>query len=212
MVAQIQKTADQPNEFLAKPLTTDLGAAPRRYSAEDYLAMEVQSEIRHEFRAGEIIPMTSGMPNHNRIVRNLCTLLTVALKGRLCEVFVTDQRLWIPHTQIYTYPDVMVIQGELQLQEGRRDTVTNPFLIVEVLSKSTQDYDRGGKFAAYRTIPSFQEYVLVDQHCQNIEHYVQAGPKKWSFQEYDEMDAVVKLATINLEIAIADIYNRHLQK
>jgi Uma2 family endonuclease len=136
----------------------------KQYSPEEYLELEVQSDIRHEFRDGEIIEMPGGLPNHNRITLNIASALHFAFKGKSYEVFVTDQRLWIPERQIYTYPDVIVMQGELAFQEGRKDTITNPLLIVEVLSKSTQTYDRGDKFAAYRTIPSFQEYLLVDQY------------------------------------------------
>jgi Uma2 family endonuclease len=134
--------------------------------------------------------------------------MTVGLRGQPLEVFVSDQRLWIPKKRLYTYPDVLVIAGDLELQTGRKDTIMNPVLIVEVLSKSTADYDRGDKFAAYRTIPSFQEYILVNQYSQQIEHYVKGKGRKWDFQAYDETDAVVQLGTINLELAIGDIYDK----
>jgi Uma2 family endonuclease len=208
MVTQVQKPANQPNEPMAEPLADDLVAAPKQYSPEEYLEMEVKSDIRHEYRDGEIFAMSGAMPNHNRITRNLCTLMTVALRGGRCEVFVTDQRLWIPQRRIYTYPDVIVIEGDLQLQEGRKDTAINPLLIVEVLSESTQDYDKGGKFDAYRTIPSFKEYVLVDQYAQRIERYVKTGAKKWEFQEFDESDTVLQFVTLDLEIVIADLYDK----
>ncbi len=201
MVAQVNK----PAEITIEPAIVE---PPLRCSPAEYLAMEVDADERHEYRDGEIILMTGAMPNHNRISRNLCTAMTVGLRGQSLEVFVADQRVWIPATQIYTYPDIMVIQGDLEFQMGRKDTVTNPLVIVEVLSKSTQAYDRGEKFTAYRSIPTFAEYVLVDQYSQHIEHYVKTSPKKWDFQEYDETDIVVQLVTINLEIAIADIYDK----
>ena len=100
--------------------------------------------------------MTGGLPNHNRLVLNLASALNFALRQQSYDVFVTDQRLWIPKQRIHTYPDIMVVEGALQLQAGRKDTITNPLLIVEVLSKSTQAYDQGKKFKFYRTIPSFQ--------------------------------------------------------
>jgi Uma2 family endonuclease len=193
MVAQVEKPSEK---------------TPHRYSPEEYLEMEVRSNDRHEYRNGEIILMTGATPNHNRITRNLCTAMTVALQGKSLEVFVADQRLWIPQTKLHTYPDIMVIEGELALQPGRKDTVMNPILIIEVLSKSTQTYDRGDKFAAYRTIPGFQEYVLVDQYSQHIEHYVKISAKKWDFQEYDEADTAVPLRSIDLEVAIAYIYDK----
>lgn len=178
----------------------------RTYSLEEYLELETTSETRNEYIDGEIVPMTGGMPNHNRIIRNLCTAFTVSLREHPYEVFVADQRLWIPQRRIATYPDVMVMPGELAYQEGRRDTLTNPVLIVEVLSKSTRDYDRGNKFAAYRTIPAFQEYLLVDQYGCQIEHYSREGVKKWVFQEYDELEDVVELASLPFAIAIHEIY------
>jgi Uma2 family endonuclease len=180
----------------------------QRYSPEEYLEMEVRSEDRHEYRDGEIVLMTGATPNHNRIARNLCTAMTIGLQGRSLEVFVADQRLWIAQARLHTYPDIMVIEGALVLQSGRKDTVVNPTLIVEILSKSTQAYDRSDKFVAYRTIPGFQEYVLVDQYSQHIEHYVKISTKKWDFQEYDETDTVVPLKSINLEVVIAYIYDK----
>ncbi len=201
MVAQVNK----PAEITIEPAIVD---PPLRCSPAAYLAMEVDADERHEYRDGAMIPMAGGLPNHNRISRNLCTAMTVGLRGQSLEVFVADQRVWVPATQLYTYPDVMVIRGDLELQAERNDTVTNPLVIVEVLSKSTQAYDRGEKFRAYRSIPSFAEYVLVDQYRQHIEHYVKTSAKKWDFQEYDETDPMVRLVTIDLEIAIADIYDK----
>jgi Uma2 family endonuclease len=168
------------------------------YSPEEYLALEIASDTRNEYINGEILPMTGGMPNHNRIVRNLCTALTIGLRGQPSEVFVADQRLWIPLRQIYTYPDLMVVQGELTYQEGRRDTITNPVLIVEVLSKSTRNYDQGEKFAAYRTISTFQEYILVDQYKHSVSQYVKTEARKWTFQEYDSIEDEIIFASLSL--------------
>lgn len=194
--------------FQAEKPTKSTVESPQRYSPEEYLEMEVRSNDRHEYRDGEIVLMTGATPNHNRITRNLCTAMTVSLQGRSLEVFVADQRLWISQRKLYTYPDIMVIEGALALQPGRKDTVMNPVLIIEVLSKSTQAYDRGDKFAAYRTISGFREYVLVDQYSRHIEHYVKTSPKKWDFEEYDETDTVVPLRSIDLELAIAYIYDK----
>jgi Uma2 family endonuclease len=194
--------------FQIKNPTKSTVEPSQRYSPEEYLEMEVRSEDRHEYRDGEIVLMTDATPNHNRIARNLCTAITIGLQGRSLEVFVADQRLWIAQARLHTYPDIMVIEGALVLQSGRKDTVVNPTLIVEILSKSTQAYDRSDKFVAYRTIPGFQEYVLVDQYSQHIEHYVKISTKKWDFQEYDETDTVVPLKSIDLEVAIAYIYDK----
>ena len=204
MIAQIKKPIEIPVEESAD-ISTGLS---KRYSVEEYLAIEVESESRNEYRDGEIVPMAGGLPNHNQIAGNIYATFNFAFRGKPLQAFITDQRLWIPKKRTYTYPDVMVIQGQLELQPRRKDTVMNPVMIVEVLSKSTADYDREKKFRAYRTIPSFQEYVLIDQYSQHIDQYVKVGTKKWNLQEYDETDTVVRLVTIDLEVAIADIYDK----
>jgi Uma2 family endonuclease len=159
MIAQIEK------KMPVEESTTATIAEMRHYTPEEYLEMEIVAEERHEYRNGEIIPIAGGLPNHNRIAGNIYAQINFTLRGQPYQAFVTDQRLWILQDRLYTYPDVMVTALPLELQEGRKDTVINPILIVEVLSKSTADYDRADKFAAYRTIPSFQEYLLVDQYC-----------------------------------------------
>ncbi len=181
---------------------------PRTYSPEEYLALEIASETRNEYIDGEIVPMAGGMPNHNRIVRNLCTLMTVKMQGQPYEVFVADQRLWIPKRRIYTYPDVMVVQDNLIYQEGRKDTIINPLLIIEVLSKSTRNYDQGEKFTFYRTIPTFQEYVLVDQYSHHVQQYAKTGVKKWELQEYDRLEDEITFGSLSLAISFADIYDK----
>lgn len=178
------------------------------YTPEDYLEYEVNSEERHEYINGEITLMTGGTPNHNQIAGNFYAALNFALKRQPYRVFVTDQRLWIPQKRIYTYPDVMVVQGELQLQEGRRDTITNPVMIAEVLSASTRSYDKDEKFAAYRTIPSFQEYLLIDQYTMHVEQYLKTEQKRWTFTEYDEANEIVSLNSVPFQIMLTDIYDK----
>jgi Uma2 family endonuclease len=180
----------------------------RTYSPEEYLELEIPSVDKHEYIDGEIRLMPGGMPNHNRIINNLSAALNFAFKGKPYEAFVTDQRVWIPCKRIYTYPDIMIIQGDLQLQEGRKDTLLNPSVIIEVLSKSTQNYDKGDKFTAYRSIPSFQEYILVDQYSIHVEHYVKTEQRKWIFQEYDEVDNVLAFASLPFEILLTDLYDK----
>lgn len=184
--------------------------AERYYSPEEYLEIEVKSEERHEYINGQIIPMTGGTPNHNQIAGNFYAALNFALKRQPYRVFVTDQRLWIPQKRINinTYPDVMVIAGELEFQEGRKDTLTNPIMIGEVLSKSTKSYDRDEKFAAYRTIGSFQEYLLIDQYTMHVEQYSKTDNNRWIFTEYEDADLTISLASISFEISLADIYDK----
>lgn len=180
----------------------------QNYTPEEYLELETHAQERHEYMNGEIVPMVGGMPNHNRILLNIGAALHVTLKRQPYDVFVADQRLWIPRKRIYTYPDVMVVQGELQFQEGRNDTITNPLMIVEVLSSSTEAYDRSRKFAAYRTIPTFQEYVLIDQYHWHVEQYYKTAPHQWIFSEYDDAEVLLGLNSVPLEIALADLYDK----
>ena len=178
----------------------------RIYTAEEYLELELAAETRSEYRNGEIIPMTGGTPNHNDISGNLYILLKSALKGKDYRIFYADQRLRIPAVNLYTYPDVVVVPKPLELQTERRDTVVNPCFIAEVLSKSTQNYDRSEKFAAYRTIPTFQEYLLIDQHRVHVEHHVKTAVNQWLFSEYDDPNVVLSFSAFEYQIQIADLY------
>jgi Uma2 family endonuclease len=177
----------------------------KQYTPEEYLQLERESEIRHEYRDGEIVPMTGGTANHNSIFLNLCVALKLGLRGQNYKVFGGDLRLWIPEYQLYTYPDAMVIQGEPVFQDNRQDTVTNPCLIIEVLSKSTQNYDCSDKFKFYRSMPSFQEYLLINQYQIELEHYTKT-PEGWLLRDYTAETQQIKLASVGLELSIADLY------
>jgi Uma2 family endonuclease len=178
----------------------------RLYTAEEYLELEIASDIRSEYQDGKIIPLTGGLPNHNDVVGNLYILLKLALRHQNYNIFLLDQRLWIPEVKLYTYPDVMVLPKPIELQPGRRDTVMNPCFVVEVLSKSTQNYDRGKKFVAYRSMPNFREYLLIDQHRVHVEHHVKTAVNQWLFSEYDDPAVMLSLDTFGVEVAIADLY------
>lgn len=179
----------------------------RTYTPQEYLELEIASETRSEYRHGEIIPMTGGTPNHNDIAGNLYILLKSDLKGKDYRTFVADQRLWIPNASLYTYPDVMVLPKPLELQTGRKDTVVNPCFLAEVLSKSTRDYDRGDKFAAYRSIESFREYLLIDQYSIHVEHYVKTAANQWLFSEYDDLNVTLSMSSFEAQIPIVDLYD-----
>ncbi|MBD2496391.1 Uma2 family endonuclease [Nostoc sp. FACHB-280] len=179
---------------------------PKIYTSDEYLELEIASQTRSEYRNGAIIPMTGGTPNHNELAINLAALLKSALRGKPYRIFATDQRLWIPNRNIYTYPDVMVVEKPLQLQTGRNDTVINPGFIAEVLSKSTQDYDHGEKFSAYRSIESFCEYLLVDQYSIHVEHYVKTAANQWLLSEYNDPQVILSLNTFAAHLPIIDIY------
>jgi Uma2 family endonuclease len=180
----------------------------RYYSPEEYLELEVASDDRHEYINGEIIPMTGGLPNHNRLAGNLYAFLNFALRGKSYDAFFADQRLWIPEKRICTYPDVMVVAGNLELLTGRRDTITNPLMIAEVLSQSTRSYDRDEKFAAYRTIPTFREYVLIDQNRFQVDRYFKTKENEWTFSIYETEESILALASLAFEISLADLYDK----
>lgn len=178
----------------------------KTYTPEEYLEFEVTSEERHEYDNGEIRLMTGRTPNHNEIAGNLYILLKQALRKKPYRVFNLEQRLWLLKRNLYRYPDLMVLEQPIQLQEGRTDTVMNPCLIAEVLSKSTQDYDRSEKFIAYRTIETFQEYLLIDQYQIHIEHYVKQNANQWLLSEYSDPEVTLNLNAIDLHLKIADLY------
>ena len=178
----------------------------KTYTAQEYLEAEVNSQDRHEFINGEIILMAGGTPDHNEIAINLGGALKLALKGKPYRTFSSDQRLWVPQLNNYTYPDLMVVAKPIELQSGRTDTITNPLLIAEVLSKGTRAYDRDEKFAAYRSIPSFQEYLLIDQYRLRVEQYSKTDANKWIFSEYSCGGDRLMLTSVQVEIAIVDLY------
>ncbi len=178
------------------------------YTPEEYLEFEVNSEERHEYINGKVVCVSGESPNHNFISGNIAAALNFAFKRKPFHTFIIDQRLWIPEKRIYTYPDVMVVQGELQMQEGRKDTITNPLMLIEVLSKSTRNYDKDEKFSAYRTISTFQEYILIDQYTMQVEQYFKTGKNSWTFSEYYDANETLSLNSINFEITLEDIYDR----
>jgi len=177
----------------------------KTYTLEEYLALEETAEFRSEYWNGEIVPMTGGSFDHNTLFVNFCALLKFASRGRDFTVRAGDMRVWIPRYHLYVYPDVYVIQGQPIFQENRKDVVLNPKLIIEILSKSTQDYDKTDKFRYYRSIPEFQEYLLVSQYEMYVEHHIKTD-NGWVLREYESNSAIIQLASIGVEIAIADIY------
>jgi len=175
-------------------------------TADDYLTQEITSETRNEYRNGVVVPMTGGMPEHNEIASVLNTLFRMALRGQGYSIFVADQRLWIPEPNLYTYPDVMVARRPIERKPDRNDTVMNPIIIAEVLSKSTQAYDRTEKFAAYRSISTLRDYLLIDQYQPHVELYSRVDDHQWLFREYSQLSDRVALDAVSVEIGLSDLY------
>ncbi len=171
---------------------------------EAYLAFERGSPERHEFHDGELFPIVGGTRRHSQLAMNLSALLTTALRGRPCTAYGMDMKVRIPRKQRYKYPDLSIACPP-QFEEEHQDSLLNPTVLIEMLSPSTQDYDRGGKFEDYRTIPSLREYVLVAQERVFIEHHVRQEDGAWLLRELREGDGL-RLTFVGVELALADIY------
>jgi Uma2 family endonuclease len=180
----------------------------RYYTPEEYLALEESAIDKSEYHDGEIIPMPGGTTNHNKLALNFCRKFPLTIKEQNYEPFINDVRLWIPQTRRYVYPDIMIIQGEPIYHESNQTIVTNPLIIVEVLSNSTKDYDRGGKFLAYRSIPEFREYILIDQYSYHIEQFAKNSQGKWVLTEYDSDESVLTLESVEFKMPLREIYHR----
>jgi len=180
----------------------------RYYTPQEYLILEEKAVDRHEYRDGEIILMSGGTTNHNQIALNFCRQFPLTIGAQDYYTYINDVRLWIEQHRLYTYPDVMVIKGKPIYEGTGRTTVTNPSIIVEVLSKSTRDYDWTDKFKYYRSIPEFQEYILVDQYRFYVAQYSKREDGQWLFNDYEGGEAVLKLASCDFEISLKDLYAR----
>ena len=176
------------------------------YSPDEYRELEETAEFRNEYRDGEIVQISGGSINHSRIIRNLSRVLGNLLEGQPYELFHNDLRLWIPRYRRGTYPDVMVIEGEPVFTEGRSDEIVNPMLIVEVLSKSTNNFDKDDKFRFYRSIPELREYVLVSQYEFLVEQYIKTDSNEWLFREYEGETATVSFASVGVQMSMSEIY------
>ena len=182
---------------------------PKPYlSPEDYLALERSAEFKSEYFDGEIFAMAGASESHNLIVINTIRELSIQLKKRPCKVYANDMRVRVSPTGLFTYPDVMVVCGQAQFDDSHLDTLLNPTLIVEVLSDSTEAYDRGRKFEHYRKLESLAEYVLITQHRPHVESYRRQPDQRWVFAESDGLDSRLPLDAIDCELVLAEIYDK----
>ena len=178
----------------------------RRFSIDEYLLLEENAPAKSEYSDGEIFSMSGGTLEHNRIVRNLLRHLDVALEGKGCEVFPSDLRLYVKQHKLFTYPDIAVVCGQPRLLAGRKDTITDATLIVEVLSPSTQDYDRNEKFRSYRGLASLAEYILVAQDEFRVEQHLRQRPGQWIMTEHVSLADDVVLSSIDVTLSLKSIY------
>ncbi len=186
-----------------------MSAIPKRkLTPEEYLEIERKAEYKSEYFDGEIFAMAGARRNHNKIVGNLTGLVWQNLKGKDCEFYPSDMRVFVPKSGLYTYPDVVVVCGEPKFQDNVFDTLLNPTLLIEVLSETTESYDRGKKFQHYRSIESLQEYVLVSQDEARIEKYVKRGDGFWLLSEAVGLDSEIEFASIECRISLAEVYDK----
>ncbi|MEH2378687.1 MAG: Uma2 family endonuclease [Nostoc sp.] len=178
----------------------------KSYSPEEYLQLEETSESKNEYRDGEIIPMAGGTTNHNEIAGNFYANFKFTMRGKNYKIYMGDVKLWIQRYRIYTYSDVMVIQGEPIYEGTGTTTVTNPIMIVEVLSKSTENHDRTNKFRFYRSIATLKEYIMINQYEYFVEQFNKNAEGQWVLTEYESVDAVLSLKSIGFQISFSDIY------
>ena len=178
---------------------------PRRYTPEEYLALERVAEHRNEYVNGAIVPMAGGTLNHARIGSNSVRLLNTASDDRPFEAYGSDLKIWIPSRRRFFYADAIAIAGAPRYRDGHMDSIENPVLIVEALSPSTAEFDRSEKFRCYREIPELRQYVLISQSAPVVEVFT-LRDRFWVYQDYSNMDASVELDSIGVSFPLTAIY------
>jgi Uma2 family endonuclease len=179
-----------------------------RLTEEQYLAIERAAEFKSEFLNGEMFAMAGASIQHSRIRTNLTGELYTRLRGTACEAFGSDFRVRVSSSGMYTYPDIIVVGGKPILADAHQDNLLNPAVIFEVLSPSTERYDRGLKFQHYRTIESLKDYIVVEQSKIWIEHFTREADNTWTLRDYQQLDKDLKIDSIGVQIPLALIYER----
>lgn len=186
-----------------------MSSQPTTYlTPEEYLAIERTAEYKSEYLDGEMVAMTGASRKHNLIAFNITREISQQLRGRPCEGYAGDMRVRVPSTRLYTYPNVVVVCGEPQFEDSYVDTLLNPTLIIEVLSESTELYDRGKKFGFYRMIETLNEYVLVAQDEYKIEQFVKQTAGRWLLSDYRSLEDIVELTSIQCRLALREVYEK----
>lgn len=184
-----------------------MSAVPKRkMTEEEYLAFEETSETKHEFYNGELFDMAGASRQHNDISTNLIVEIGTRLKGGPCRVSASDQRVKVRRTGLYTYPDLLIVCGPREFDPVNEHTLLNPNVVIEILSDSTEAYDRGTKFEHYQKLPSVREYVLVRQDRMRVERLVRQSDESWNAAAFDDPAGSFSLVTVPLTIPLADVY------
>lgn len=175
-------------------------------SQEEYLQMERASDVKHEYYDGEVYAMAGASLQHNIVVKNINTRALPFLKGKSCDMFGSDLRIHNPENSLFTYPDLCIVCGTPEKSDSDNDSIVNPSVIIEVLSKSTKDYDRGSKFMLYRSISSLKEYILVDSTTISVEHFEKEPDGSWRLTEFRQLTDSFMISTIQLRLRLSDLY------
>jgi Uma2 family endonuclease len=185
-----------------------LPARVKKFTPAEYLTLERTSAYRSEYFQGEIFAMAGGTPRHSLIQTNLTGELRQALKGNSCTTYNSNLRILVDQTGLYTYPDASIVCGPLEIAEGQPDVVLNPTVLFEVLSVSTEAYDRGQKFGNYRQIESLREYVLVSQKEILVERFQRNSDNSWTLTESRGIDSQMALTSVGITIPLMEIYDK----
>lgn len=177
-------------------------------TALDYLAFERAAEGRHEWLNGQVYAMGGASPEHSLIVTNLARELSVALKQRPCRVHTTDLRVKVDETGLYTYPDVVIVCGEPRYDDAQRDTLVNPLVLIEVLSASTEAYDRGAKFEHYRRLESLAAYLLVAQDRPHLDLFRRLPDGTWQLTEASGLERSLEIPALEIHLSLAEVYEK----
>ena len=175
-------------------------------SQEEYLAEERLALEKHEYFQGEIFAMSGTTIEHTVIAVNCITELRNKLKGKNCRPYESNLRIYIPPNSLYTYPDISIICGGVDTTDDKFDTATNPTVIFEILSKSTRDYDKGGKFTLYRDIETLKEYILIDSEKIGVEKFTRNADNTWLLTEFKTIESSFEIPTIGVKLSLSDIY------
>ena len=185
-----------------------MSSAPalKKMSVDEYLSFEETTLEKHEFYQGEVFAMAGASVNHNRIVRNTIAILDNFLREKHCEVFPSDLKIYIEEYGLFNYPDLSIVCGVIEKWNDRNDTITNPVVIIEVLSKDTEAYDRGNKFRFYRAIPTLKEYILISSTEMLVEKFSLQHNRLWSLLPNDKVSGELVIDAIGFSCPLKELY------
>jgi Uma2 family endonuclease len=184
-----------------------MGAEPiLKYTVEEYLSLEEKSLEKNEYYKGEIFAMAGASIQHNQIASNTHIAIGNHLQNRKCQIFQSDLKINVAKNSLISYPDLSIVCGAIETLQNHKDIVTNPSVLIEILSPTTQDYDRGGKFKLYRDIATLQEYILISSTENLVEKYTRQPNVTWLLEEFKTVDAIMAISTIDMQLPLHDIF------